>query len=119
MHKLLQQIELIRRFDQLLRFKSTGSPHELARKLSISEASLYRLIDTFREMGAHIEFNLDCQSYIYSDEVNFECGFFLKELSNQERGLTNGGFRNLSFLCSFESNNSHTICNLEWRTVSL
>ena len=79
MNKLLQQIELIERIDQLIRLKATGTPKTFANRLNISEASLYRLIDTIKEMGAPVEFSVRYQSYIYSDEVNFMCGFFLKE----------------------------------------
>jgi len=109
MNKLLQQIELIERMDQLIRFKSTGTPRNLARRLSISEASLYRLIDTLREMGAPIEFSVCSQSYVYSSEVNFMCGFFLKELSYVEIQAVNGGFQNLTFLMDFNENNSLTL----------
>jgi len=70
---------------------------------------MYRLIDTLREMGAPIEFSICSQSYVYSSEVNFMCGFFLKELSNKEIQAINGGFQNLSFLLDFNKNNSFTL----------
>ncbi|MFA5327393.1 MAG: HTH domain-containing protein [Prolixibacteraceae bacterium] len=78
MNKLLQQIELIERIDQLIRLKATGTPKTFAKRLTISEASLYRLIDTIKEMGAPVEFSVRYQSYIYANDVNFICGFFLK-----------------------------------------
>ncbi len=109
MNKLLQHIQLIERVDQLIRLKATGSPHDLARRLAISEASLYRLIDTLREMGAPIEFSFCYQSYIYSSEVKFICGFFLKELSNKEIQIVNGGFYNLAFLLDFNKTNFRTV----------
>ena len=55
MNKLLQQIALIERIDQLIRLKATGTPKCFAKRLTISEASLYRLIDTIKEMGAPVE----------------------------------------------------------------
>jgi hypothetical protein len=109
MYKLLQQIELIERVDQLIRLRATGPPPILAHRLSISEASLYRLIETLREMGAPIEFSFSSQSYVYTNEVNFMCGFFLKELSYKEIQTVNGGFQNLSFLLDFNKNNSLTL----------
>jgi len=109
MNKLLQQIELIERIDQLIRLKATGTPKNFARRLSISDASLYRLIDTLKEMGAPIEFSVVYQSYIYSSEVNFMCGFFLKELSRKEIQRVNGGFQNLTFLLNFSKNNFLTL----------
>lgn len=109
MNKLLQQIELIERIDQLIRLKATGTPNNFARRLSISDASLYRLIETLKEMGAPIEFSVIRQSYIYSSEVNFMCGFFLTELSRNEIQKVNGGFQNLAFLLNFNDNNFLTL----------
>jgi hypothetical protein len=101
MNKLIHQIELIERIDQLIRLKATGTPKTFAKRLCISEASLYRLIDTVKEMGAPIEFSICYQSYVYANEVSFMCGFFLKELSVQEAKKVNGGFQNLAFLMNF------------------
>lgn len=106
MNKLLQQIELIERIDQLIRLKATGTPKIFAKRLTISEASLYRLIETIKEMGAPVEFSVRYQSYVYSDEVNFMCGFFLKELSYSEAQEINGGFQALSSLINFNINKS-------------
>ena len=101
MNKLLRQIEQIERLDQLIRFRSTGTPKNLAKRMKISEASLYRLIDTMKDMGAPIEFSIYYQSYIYASDVNFKCGFFHKELSLQEAQNINGGFVNLARLVIF------------------
>jgi len=83
--------------------------NNLTQLFSISDASLYRLIDTLKEMGAPIEFSVIRQSYTYSSEVNFMCGFFLKELSRNEIQKVNGGFQNLAFLLNFNDNNSLTL----------
>jgi len=109
MNKLLQQIELIERIDQLIRLKATGTPKKLAERLDISEATLYRLIETIKKMGAPVEFSSRYQSYIYLDEVNFMCGFFLKELARSEIQEVNGGFRNLAHLVCFNEDNFLTL----------
>jgi len=109
MNKLLQHIQLIERVDQLIRLRATGSPRNLARRLAISEASLYRLIETLREMGAPIEFSVCYQSYVYSSEVKFICGFFLKELSNKEIQIINGGVHNLALLLDINKTNFFTV----------
>ena len=101
MNKLLQQIELIERIDQLIRLRATGTPKTLAQRLGVSEASLYRVIDTMKEMGAPVEFCIRHQSYVYFNDVNFMCGFFLKELSYREAQKINGGFQNLAYLVNF------------------
>jgi hypothetical protein len=54
-----------------------------------------------KEMGAPIEFSICHQSYVYSSDVNFMCGFFLKELSYKEAQKVNGGFQNFAYLVNF------------------
>ncbi|RIJ46176.1 helix-turn-helix domain-containing protein [Maribellus luteus] len=98
MTKLFNQIELIERIDQLIRLKATGSPKALAEKLNVSESTIYRIVDTIKELGAPVDYNLVYQSYVYTEEVNFLCGFFSCELSRSDYKKVNGGFGNLQFL---------------------
>jgi len=101
MNKLLQQIELIERIDRLIRLKATGSPKCLAQKLDISEASVYRVIDTIKGMGAPVEYSICHQSYMYADAVDFVCGFFPHELSCSEARKINGGYQTLAQIVNF------------------
>ncbi|MHA7111449.1 HTH domain-containing protein [Sunxiuqinia elliptica] len=98
MAKLFNQIELIERIDQLIRFRATGNPKALAEKFSVSESTIYRIIETIKELGAPVEYSLVCQSYIYTEEVNFLCGFFTRNLSQSEYKKVNGGFQNLKLV---------------------
>jgi len=68
-----------------------------------------RLMTKMCELDAPIKFSVIYQSYIYSSEVNFMCGFFLKELSRNEIQKVNGGFQNLAFLLNFNDNNFLTL----------
>lgn len=61
------------------------------------------------EMGAPIEFSVIYHNYIYSREVNFMCGFFLKELSRNEIQKVNDGFQNLVLIANFCENNFLTL----------
>lgn len=98
MTKLFNQIELIERIDQLIRLKATGSPKVLAEKFHVSESTIYRIIETIKELGAPVEYSLVYQSYIYTEEVNFLCGFFARDLSQSEYKKVNGGFHNLQLI---------------------
>jgi len=98
MTKLFNQIKLIERIDQLIRLRATGSPKEIAVKFNISESTVYRLIETIKELGAPVEYSLGYQSYFYSEKVNFLCGFFSRELSLSEYKKVNGGFYNLQLI---------------------
>lgn len=98
MTKLFNQIELIERIDQLIRLKATGSPKALAEKFNVSESTIYRIVETIKELGAPVEYSLVYQSYVYTEEVNFLCGFFACDLSHAEYKKVNGGFQNLQLI---------------------
>lgn len=98
MTKLFNQIELIERIDQLIRLRATGSPKALAEKFGVSESTIYRIIETIKELGAPIAYSLVHQSYIYTEEVSFLCGFFARDLLQSEYKKVNGGFQNLKFI---------------------
>ena len=49
--------ERIERIDRLIRLKATGSPKEFAKKLGISESSLYEYLRYLKDKGGPIEFD--------------------------------------------------------------
>lgn len=51
---LIEQIERVRRMDQLIRLHSTGNSEEFAQKLKISKKHVYNLIEELKDAGASI-----------------------------------------------------------------
>ena len=74
--KLLKTIAKIERIDQLIRLKATGTPSQLAKRLSISERSVFNILNMMKELGAPIHYSGFRQSYYYEESVNFRFGFF-------------------------------------------
>lgn len=64
--------------DQLIRIKATGSPEQLARRLSISESTLYKYLSFMKGLGAPINYcrSRRCYYYMASGRFNFK---FLEE----------------------------------------
>ncbi|WP_299486719.1 HTH domain-containing protein [uncultured Allomuricauda sp.] len=91
MSKLTRQIAILERVHQLIRLKATGSPKQLAEKLGVSEATVFRMIDTMKEMKAPIYYNLTRQSYIYTETTYFKCGFYAEELDSTTKRNLSGG----------------------------
>lgn len=91
MKGITKQIVLIERIDQLIRLKATGSPKSLAKRLAVSEATLFRIIDVMKELNAPIRYDLQEQRYYYETQTEFKCGFYVKELSFDESKQVNGG----------------------------
>ena len=65
----------LRRIDQLIRVKSTGTPAQLAGKIGISERSTYEYIRLMKEFGAPVEYSRQRKSYYYKEEGTFTISF--------------------------------------------
>jgi predicted DNA-binding transcriptional regulator YafY len=65
-------ISRTRRLDHLIRRKSTGSPAQLANRLGVSEATIYRYIQELKDMGAPIKYCRERQSYKYEKDYELE-----------------------------------------------
>jgi HTH domain len=87
---LIDQIHRLERLDQLIRMKSTGPPKNLARRLEISERTLYNLLDILRSMGAEIYFNSEKQSYYYPSNIEVEIKF---KVSDSASATFKGGYQ--------------------------
>ncbi|KPM33328.1 Hypothetical protein I595_231 [Croceitalea dokdonensis DOKDO 023] len=103
MKQLTKQIALLERVDQLIRLKATGRPKNLAERLNVSQATVFRMIETMKELNAPVYYDLARQSYAYSEPTAFKCGFFVEALDEEaQRDLTGGyGFKNIQRLLKF------------------
>lgn len=63
-----EQINKIRRLHFLIQKKATGSPSNLANKLSMSNATLYRYLNELKQDGANIKYNKIRETYYYEKE---------------------------------------------------
>ena len=93
-----EHIILIRRMDKLIQMKATGNYLEFARKLNISPAKLYRLIDLLRvDLGAPVIYNKQRGTFEYEQEGCILLGFGLAPLDNESMaGLTGSARYNYS-----------------------
>ena len=68
-------LNLLLRLDQFIRQKGTGSPPEFARKMGVSERSLYEYLKVLKELGAPIRFSRQDRSYYYEKGGQFQVNF--------------------------------------------
>ncbi|CAL1520430.1 HTH domain-containing protein [Chitinophaga sp. MM2321] len=61
--------------DYLIRIKGTGKPAQLAKRLRISERTLYEFLKMMKELGAPIEYDRYKESYYYSEKGGFNMRF--------------------------------------------
>jgi len=81
MNVIVKQIELIKRIDQLIQMQATGSSVDLANRLKISKAQLYRIVEIMRQLGAPVVYDITLKSFIYEESVDFKFGFYNKEFN--------------------------------------
>lgn len=86
---ILTKIERIERIHDLIKRKSTGTPETFARKLNVSESTLYHLISELKELGAPIQYCRSRESYEYGYYVNMNFGFTPVVYLNDRRHLRN------------------------------
>jgi len=70
-----QYLDLLLRLDQFIRQKGTGSPPEFARKMGVSERSLYEYLKVLKGLGAPIRFSRQDRSYYYETSGQFQVHF--------------------------------------------
>jgi hypothetical protein len=70
-----QYLDLLLRLDQFIRQKGTGSPPDFARKMGISERSLYEYLKVLKGFGAPIKFSRQGRSYYYASGGQFHIHF--------------------------------------------
>ena len=73
---LCDQIRRLEWLDYLFRSRSTGTPAELAKKLSLSKSQVYQIIKNMKQdLGAPIYYSRTHQSYMYKGNKRFFCYF--------------------------------------------
>ena len=70
--KYLTRLEYL---DHLIRMRGTGSPVRLARRLHMSERSVYGYIEVLKSLGAPVKYSKYKKSYYYEIQGKIEFKF--------------------------------------------
>lgn len=82
--KLIEQLQLLDRLDQLIRLKATGTPDELADRLGVSRRTVYNLIQMLNDLGAEISYNKCRGSFQYDADIQFQFDLVITEPENKK-----------------------------------
>jgi len=69
--RFTEQYILLKRIDFFIKKKATGSALELAKKLNISRATLFRQFSNLKILGAKISYCSSRKTYFYEDNFSF------------------------------------------------
>lgn len=69
---IFEELFLLQRVDHLIRTRATGTPTQLASRLSICERDVYRLIADLRDQGFPIAYDRQADTYYYVEPVKLD-----------------------------------------------
>ncbi|MHA7130672.1 DNA-binding protein [Algoriphagus namhaensis] len=89
--EFIRQIERLQLLNKLVREKRTGTPDELAKRLGVSRAKLYLILEELRDRNVFIKFNKRINSFEYEACKGINLEFTFRILRQDEEKRINGG----------------------------
>src|SRR5260221_7087738 len=86
---LLKYIDRLKRMDDLIRRKATGTPEEFAERLGLGKTILMEELRELKELGAAVCYNRNIQSYCYENDFELKIGCLSSLEQNKVRGGQN------------------------------
>lgn len=103
---IISDLFFLQRIDHLIRTRATGSPEQLASRLSVSERNVYRLIKELKCQGFPIAYDKQANTYYYSEPVRLDFSIMIgpeKLLAIRGGSLNTDFFQPASFWQSCDS----------------
>lgn len=60
-----KRLDRTRRLDDLIRKQATGPPEALARRMGVSQATIYRWLQELKEFGLPVKYSRERKTYLY------------------------------------------------------
>lgn len=95
--KLLEQIERINRLHELIRYRRTGTPQELAKRLSLSTSMVYKLMEELKMREAPIEYSRQLGTYYYTSAFQMKIYMDFRPLEEEEERSFTGGSKKFKY----------------------
>ena len=89
--KLLEQIERINRLHEMIKYRRTGTPQQLAKRLNLSTSMIYKLMDELRIREVPVEYSRQMGTYYYSRGFQMKISIDFKLLAEDEKRDFAGG----------------------------
>ena len=90
--KAIQQLERLKRMNEMIKAECTGSPREFSRKLGISQSHLYRIIEELKFYGLPIVYSKTKRSYRYEGKnIELKLDYSIKIIDGETTRKIFGG----------------------------
>lgn len=90
--KAVRQLERLKRINEMIKAKSTGTPEIFCGKLKISRRQLFKDLEIFKYMGAEIAYSKIRETYYYLNGHELEISYSFRLIPKKESQKINGGF---------------------------
>lgn len=90
--KAIQQLERLKRINELIKAKCTGRPEMLCNKLNISRRQLFKDLEFFKDLGAEIAYSKIRETYYYPNGHELDISYSFRIIPKKETQSINGGF---------------------------
>lgn len=88
---VFKYIDRINLLDKLIRQRRTGTPTELADRLSLSVSRVARIIEYLRDMGAPIAYDRILETYYYEVDYSIQIKVDIQSLNRAQMINIHGG----------------------------
>lgn len=88
---VFKYIDRINLLDTLIRQRRTGTPTELADRLSLSVSRVARIIEYLRDMGAPIAYDRVLETYYYEVDYSIQIKVDIQSLNRTQMKNIHGG----------------------------
>jgi predicted DNA-binding transcriptional regulator YafY len=69
---LFEHIQILKRFDVLIRLENTGTANEIAKLLEISRRTVFTYIEELESFGAEIAYNKISKTFYYTQKFTLK-----------------------------------------------
>lgn len=98
---ILKNIERIQMLHKLIKEEKTGTPDSLSRRLDISRASLYNLLEELKSIDAPILYSRQKETFYYATPFDLDIYFRIQHLKPIDLKKINGGLNLFNFRLFF------------------
>jgi predicted transcriptional regulator len=99
----IRQIERLQCLNHLIKNECTGTPDELAERLSLKKSQLYETLDVLKIYGAPVKYRRKLKTFYYENDWSMEINLKVKILTQNEEQKIYGGVIKNFFKIAFPS----------------
>ena len=107
--KAIEQLERLKRMNELIKAECTGTPEEFSNMLRISRRQLYAEIEYLKDIGIEISYSRRRRTFFFCNGHEIEISYRLKIIPKEVAKKINGGYSINPLPCFFYARKEHIL----------